>query len=99
LKPYWVSWYAVPDTDILLTSPWWRHLGASRRAGRDVCVAAIMAISPRDAANKLMHFHDHDVEEPFSVRLRYIREMPYGWTPFGRKRHQADWMVWGSKPH
>jgi len=88
MRPFWVSWWGDPGT-FELHRPWW--VSGERDDGRQSICAAVLAQDEFTARLSVQWAHD---DKDAVLEWRFVEEKPKGWSPFGGRFRQADWMRW-----
>ncbi|MCV0413472.1 MAG: hypothetical protein K5831_01135 [Brevundimonas sp.] len=88
MRPFWVSWWGEPGT-FELHRPWW--ISGERDDGKQSICAAVLAQDEFTARLSIQWAHD---DKDAVIEWRFAEERPKGWSPFGSRFRQADWMIW-----
>ena len=88
MRPFWVSWWGEPGT-FELHRPWW--ISGERDDGKQSICAAVLAQDEFTARLSIQWAHD---DNDAVIEWRFAEEKPKGWSPFGSRFRQADWMIW-----
>lgn len=88
MRPFWVSWWGEPGT-FELHRPWW--VSGERDDGKKSICAAVLAQDEFTARLSVQWAHD---DNDAVIEWRFAEEKPKGWSPFGSRFPQADWMIW-----
>lgn len=88
MRPFWVSWWGEPGT-FELHRPWW--ISGERDDGKPSICAAVLAQDEFTARLSVQWAHN---DKDAIIEWRFSEEKPKGWSPFGDRFRQADWMIW-----
>jgi hypothetical protein len=92
VKPYWLSWWMVPENgEFELHSPWW--ISGSRGSDDAASICAAVRAESEEAAKGIV-VAAHDLPPPLGIEWRFCEEMPEHWTPFRDRFLRAAWMQW-----